>query len=161
MIVQYYEGGRDASIFKRCMDTVPKDEYVCFNNIKHVGLSDYGQRNAANRADICRYHYLANNPDSVFLDADVEFVKEFVPFKTDKPYFAPCYAGATYADNWAIHGNGQKRFFLKLWTMIDLWNRKDNFGTFIFQYLKTIPEEYYLIPFGYYKHLSLKTWRRV
>jgi hypothetical protein len=142
------------------METVPKDDYSLWSCLPELGI-DYGADNPANRADIFRYWYLTQDSNAIFLDADVVVEKMFEPFKNDRPYFSPAHPGALNADNWAIHGNGQSDFFKKIWGMVGQWDRKMNFGTFIYRYLKTIPEEYYIIPTGYYNHLSLKTWRRV
>lgn len=158
MIIQYFEPGRHDTVFRDCMKTIPKDEYILFNSLPFK--MDCGPDNAANRADLLRYWYMAtHNADAIWLDSDVEVKEMFKPYKIDKPYFCATNPGALTADNWAVHGNGCSQFFLKLWAMVDIWDRKLNFGTFIYRYLATILDEYYLIPDGFYNHKSLKTWR--
>jgi hypothetical protein len=165
MIVQFMDLDPVPEAFSKPMATV-KGAKV-FNELpQNIALPpsvDYG----ANRADVFRFYWLANNPDDVYLDADVEVVRSFIPPNDGKPWFSAHKVPDRKVDTWAIFGNGCKDFFTVCWNryaaylqLIDSGS-KLQFSMFMITYLQHLPPgSFNTIPGGYFKHHELRTWSK-
>ena len=166
MILQIFEGKLegDWKLFTKAVErmAIENDLKYFLSKGSDIKLPEKAFADYANRADMERVLSAIENPDLIYLDADVEPYQLFKPLVQGKAYMAK-------QDQLGVfHMNGDKEMAGYLKEQLELWKtatedgfpvcKRYHLAVWINMWLTKNKDKYLEIPEGYYNHRHLSSW---
>jgi len=169
-VAQFFSTPEIPDAFRVCMDQVrgtlpagmPYRLFSCAD-IDPELLKKFPCRTGAEFATVFGLHYMAEHPQAIGIDADVQLIRLFQPPADGRLYLVRDTNQPGHHDlleNWVVRGNGDAEFFRELCKELESRPPHLQYGQWIYLAINygRLKGHAGVIPDGYYEHWHHSSW---